>query len=152
MRPFAYQRAPDAGEAVANAAFLAGGTTLLDLMKLDVMRPERVVDINDLAREHGRIEAGDGGLRLGALARMAEAAEHPLIKRDYPVIAQSLSLAASAQLRNMATLGGNVLQRTRCSYFRDVSWSRCNKRSPGSGCAALDGVNRKHAVLGTSPN
>ena len=86
------------------------------------------------------------------LAHMAEAAQHPDIVREFPVIAQSLSLAASAQLRNMATLGGNVLQRTRCTYFRDTSWSRCNKREPGSGCAALDGVNRKHAVLGTSPN
>jgi xanthine dehydrogenase YagS FAD-binding subunit len=153
MRPFAYARANDAAEAVkAGGTFLAGGTTLLDLMKLDVMRPARVVDINDLSREFGIMEYGPQGLRLGALAHMTEAAQHPDIIRNYPVIAQSLSLAASAQLRNMATLGGNVLQRTRCTYFRDTSWSRCNKREPGSGCAALDGVNRKHAVLGTSPN
>jgi xanthine dehydrogenase YagS FAD-binding subunit len=154
MRPFAYQRVGDAAAAAkvqAGAAFLAGGTTLLDLMKLDVMRPALVVDINDLAREHGGIESGPSGLRLGALARMADAARDPVLRRDYPVIAQSLELAASAQLRNMATLGGNVLQRTRCTYFRDASWSACNKRHPGSGCAALDGVNRKHAVLGTSP-
>ncbi len=153
MRPFSYARANDAAEAVkAGGTFLAGGTTLLDLMKLDVMRPTRVVDINDLSREFGAIEYGPQGLRLGALTHMAEAAQHPDIVREFPVIAQSLSLAASAQLRNMATLGGNVLQRTRCTYFRDKSWSRCNKREPGSGCAALDGVNRKHAVLGTSPN
>ncbi|HEY1707640.1 MAG TPA: FAD binding domain-containing protein [Rhizomicrobium sp.] len=119
-------------------------------MKLDVMRPEEVVDINDLAGSFAAITADSHGLHLGAMAHMAEAAEHPAILRDYPVIAQSLHLAASAQIRNMATLGGNVLQRTRCSYFRDPSWSACNKRNPGSGCAALRGVNRKHAVLGTS--
>jgi xanthine dehydrogenase YagS FAD-binding subunit len=124
----------------------------MDLMKLDVMRPQQVVDINDLDRAHGAIEFGPQGVRLGALVRMADAAAHPALRRDYPVIAQSLELAASAQIRNMASLGGNVLQRTRCSYFRDVSWTTCNKRNPGSGCAALQGVNRKHAVLGTSPN
>ena len=153
MRPFTYVRANDAAEAVkAGGTFLAGGTTLLDLMKLDVMWPTRVVDINDLSRDFSAIAYGPQGLRLGALAHMAEAAQHPDVMRNYPVIAQSLFLAASAQLRNMATLGGNVLQRTRCTYFRDTSWSRCNKREPGSGCAALDGINRKHAVLGTSPN
>src|SRR6266436_1627591 len=122
-------------------------------MKLDVMRPEIVIDINAL--EHtalGRIEADASRLRLGALVRMADAADHPVVRRDYPVIAQSLMLAASAQLRNMGSLGGNVLQRTRCSYFRDVSYASCNKRSPGSGCAALQGFNRTHAVLGTSEN
>jgi xanthine dehydrogenase YagS FAD-binding subunit len=153
MRPFVYQRASDAAVAVkvhAGTAFLAGGTTLLDLMKLDVMRPIEVMDINDLAEAHGRIESGARGLRLGALVRMAQAVDHPAIRREYPMLAQSLSLAASAQLRNMASLGGNVLQRTRCSYFRDTSWAACNKRQPGSGCAALEGVNRKHAVLGTS--
>jgi xanthine dehydrogenase YagS FAD-binding subunit len=155
MRPFIYEQAADTATASRagrgqNAAYLAGGTTLLDLMKLGTLSPELVIDINDLAREHGAIEATSQGLRLGALAHMAEAAEHPLVRRDYPVIAQSLELAASAQLRNMATLGGNVLQRTRCNYFRDPSWRACNKRDPGSGCAALDGVNRKHAVLGVS--
>src|SRR5690242_20829298 len=90
------------------------------------------------------------GLRLGALARMSETAEHPVIQRDYPVIAQTLQLAASQQLRNMASLGGNVLQRTRCNYFRDVSYTQCNKRQPGSGCAALDGYSRRHAILGGS--
>lgn len=153
MRPFTYQRASDAAEAVRagqGTTFLAGGTTLLDLMKLDVMRPAIVVDINDLASAHGGIEAGAASLRLGALARMADVARHPAVRRDYPVIAQSLDMAASAQLRNMATLGGNVLQRTRCSYFRDTGWAACNKRNPGSGCSALSGVNRKHAILGTS--
>jgi len=98
----------------------------------------------------GRIDVGAKGLRLGALVRMAEAAEHAGIVRNFPAVAQSLQLAASQQIRNMASLGGNVLQRTRCPYFRDVSYAQCNKRNPGSGCAALDGFNRSHAVLGTS--
>ncbi|HEX4112926.1 MAG TPA: xanthine dehydrogenase family protein subunit M [Stellaceae bacterium] len=155
MRPFQFDAASDPAAATEaargqNAAYLAGGTTLIDLMKLDVMRPERVIDINGLSRGFGAITAAANGLRLGAMVRMADAAEHPAIKRDYPVIADALALAASPQLRNMASLGGNVLQRTRCMYFRDTSWSACNKRNPGSGCAALDGVNRKHAVLGVS--
>ncbi|HEY3800941.1 MAG TPA: xanthine dehydrogenase family protein subunit M [Caulobacteraceae bacterium] len=162
MRPFAYQRAADAADAVTLAAgptgpptaavaqFLAGGTTLVDLMRTGAMAPERLVDINDLAAAHGRIEAGADGLRLGALVRMSQASRHPAVLRDYPAIAQSLDLAASQQLRNMASLGGNVLQRTRCRYFRDPSWPACNKRAPGSGCGALDGVNRMHAVLGVS--
>lgn len=163
MRPFQYVRAETAAEAIKQARgaprlpptlapvqFLAGGTTLIDLMKLDVMRPNEVVDINDLADRFGKIEATRHGLRLGAFVKMAEAADDRTIRRDYPVIAQSLALAASAQIRNMATLGGNVLQRTRCTYFRDTSWHACNKRNPGSGCAALDGVNRGHAILGTS--
>ena len=130
--------------------FLAGGTTLLDLMKLDVMRPEALIDINGLARTHAGVEINAAPFGLGALTHMAEAAEHPIVRRELPVIAQSPLLAVSPQLRNMATLGGNVLQRTRCSYFRDPSWAACNKREPGSGCAALKGVNRKHAVLGVS--
>lgn len=157
MRPFAYHRAEEASDAVsavaaaAPGAFIAGGTTVLDLMKLDVMRPRVLVDINGLSGDRdGVIEISDGGVRFGALVRMAEAAEHPVIIRDYPVIADALTLAASPQLRNMASLGGNILQRTRCSYFRDTSWSACNKRDSGSGCAALDGCNRLHAVLGTS--
>lgn len=121
---------------------------MLDLMKLDTMTPEALVDINGLERRFGGMDTGPSGLHLGALARMAAAAEHPLIQRDYPVIAQSLQLAASAQLRNMASLAGNVLQRTRCMYFRESDWKACNKRNPGSGCAALDGNNRKHAILG----
>ena len=151
MRPFQYDRAADAGAATrAGGMFLAGGTTLLDLAKLDVLRPERVVDINPLAARFSTIAVDGQGLRLGALARMAQVADDAAVRRDYPVIAESLMLAASAQLRNMASLGGNVLQRTRCSYFRDVSYAQCNKRNPGSGCAALDGYNRLHAVLGTS--
>ena len=165
MRPFAYQTAATAIDAVkasglavktahagAPTQYLAGGTTLLDLMKLDVMNPTHVVDINPLAADPNasRIVVSDKGLRVGALVKMEEAANHETIKRDYPVFAQTLSLAASAGLRNMATLGGNMLQRTRCSYFRDTSFAQCNKRMPGSGCAALDGFNRMHAVLGTS--
>jgi xanthine dehydrogenase YagS FAD-binding subunit len=159
MRPFVFERAGTPEAAImalsatpdASASLLAGGTTLIDLMKLDVMRPERVIDITALAATPlGRIEAEAAGLRLGALASMAQAAQHPVIRRDYPVIAQSLALAASPQLRNMASLAGNVLQRTRCPYFRDVSYRECNKREPGSGCAARGGFNRMHAVLGVS--
>src|ERR1700759_910400 len=163
MRPFTYQRASDpdvamtalaasSGNPPTEAAVqaLAGGTTLIDLMKLDVMRPEGLVDINPLAGGWSEINLDGGNLRLGALARMSDVAAHPQMQRNYPVVAQSLQLAASPQLRNMATSGGNVLQRTRCSYFRDVSYASCNKRNPGSGCAAMDGVNRMHAVLGAS--
>jgi len=164
MHPFAFERVDSPAAAVRAAAgarsgsalqnpvqFLAGGTTLIDLMKLDVMRPDTVVDINALDDTAlGRIEATRGGVRLGALVRMADAAENPMVRRDCPMIAQSLKLAASQQIRNMASLGGNVLQRTRCPYFRDVSYHECNKRNPGSGCAALNGHNREHAVLGAS--
>src|SRR5437762_3082565 len=157
MRPFLYQRAGTPNEAIQasigqNGATqsLAGGTTLLDLMKLDVMRPERIIDINPLDGPLAFIAPSQDGLRLGALSRMSGVAEHETVRQDYPVIAQALQLAASQQLRNMASLGGNVLQRTRCPYFRDVSYANCNKRNPGSGCAALDGINRQHAVLGTS--
>jgi xanthine dehydrogenase YagS FAD-binding subunit len=153
MRAFDYVRATDAGSAVhlatPGSSYLAGGTTLLDLAKLDVMRPTTVVDINDLRSQFGSIAGGPDGVHLGAFVHMAEAAGHPAL-RDYPVVTQSLQLAASQQIRNMATLGGNVLQRTRCNYFRDPSWAHCNKRNPGSGCAAMTGVNRKHAILGVS--
>jgi xanthine dehydrogenase YagS FAD-binding subunit len=164
MRPFVYQRATDVPSAVQALAAasgndplteaaiqpLAGGTTLIDLMKLDVMRPGAVIDINPLASAWSRIELQDGNLLLGSMARMSDVAENADVQRNYPVIAETLKLAASPQLRNMAALGGNVLQRTRCTYFRDVSYDNCNKRNPGSGCAALDGFNRTHAVLGTS--
>ena len=164
MRPFSFVRSETPEQAIqataggnrqmppaqAEKQFLAGGTTIVDLMKLDVMRPQILVDINPLQEHLGRIEADDRGLRLGSLVRMAQAADHDAIKRDYPVIADTLTLAASQQIRNMASLGGNVLQRTRCTYFRDVSWAACNKRNPGSGCAALGGENRKHAILGAS--
>jgi xanthine dehydrogenase YagS FAD-binding subunit len=165
MRSFLYRRATDPSAAVQALAAsasanhpltefpaqpLAGGTTLIDLMKLDVMRPTTVVDITPLARGWSAIELDGRNLRLGALARMSDVAAHPEVRRDYPVVADALKLAASPQLRNMATLGGNVMQRTRCSYFRDISYGNCNKRNPGSGCAAMDGFNRIHAVLGTS--
>jgi xanthine dehydrogenase YagS FAD-binding subunit len=155
MRPFAYEAAPDAAAAVALAAsrgadYLAGGTTQLDLMKLDVLAPASVVDISALADDHAAIAAGPRGLRLGALATMADTAAHPLVLRDYPLIADALRQSASTAIRNMASLGGNVLQRTRCPYFRDVSWRACNKRDPGAGCAAMHGVSRREAVLGVS--
>jgi xanthine dehydrogenase YagS FAD-binding subunit len=163
MRPFKYQRANEPAAAVqlatmqtgapptlAPSQFLAGGTTILDLMKLDTMRPQTLIDISDLGAATAGIQADSTRLHLGASTRMQEVVDNPNIQQDYPVIAQSLALAASAQLRNMATLGGNVLQRTRCNYFRNGDWPACNKRAPGSGCAALNGVNRKHAVLGVS--
>jgi xanthine dehydrogenase YagS FAD-binding subunit len=158
MRPFDYRHAANREEAIrfatssvpSGAQFLAGGTTLVDLMKLDVMRPTTVIDINGLADELSDVQLQGGQLRLGALARMSDVADHPDVQRDFPVIAQSLQLAASAQLRNMASLGGNVLQRTRCPYFRDVSWDACNKRNPGSGCSAIEGIARSLAILGTS--
>lgn len=165
MRPIIYQTATDAASALqalavttsannsltdASVQPLAGGTTLLDLMKLDVMRPEVLVDINPLSSAWSAVNLDGGNLKLGALARMSDVAANPEIQRNYPVIADSLKLAASPQLRNMASLGGNVLQRTRCSYFRDVSYGACNKRNPGSGCAAMEGLNRTHAILGTS--
>lgn len=166
MRPFAYHRAnsPDEAAQTVRAAgieprapaahqpgqFIAGGTNMTDYMALDVVRPAALVDLNLLpASRYGHIEASAQGLRLGALVRMAQAEDHPVIRRDYPVIHDALKLAASRQIRNMASLGGNVLQRTRCEYFRETSWP-CNKRAPGAGCAALDGINRQHAVLGAS--
>jgi xanthine dehydrogenase YagS FAD-binding subunit len=155
MRPFTYTHPKNEAEALKagaspDAAYLSGGTTLIDLAKLDVVRPAQVVDLGGLKPRYGAITADASGLRLGGLASMAEAARDPTVLKDYPVIAQSLQLAASQQVRNMASLGGNVLQRTRCTYFRDVTWAACNKRNPGSGCAALEGVNRGHAVMGVS--
>ena len=162
MGPFSYSRARDGAAAVqaaqapnvahvqAPVQFLGGGTTLVDLMKLGVMQPSGLVDITGLEQRYGAITMQGKGLKIGALARMSEGAEHPAVRRDYPVISESLLLAASQQLRNMARVGGNVLQRTRCNYFRDLSFTQCNKRNPGSGCAALDGFNRTHAVLGQS--
>ena len=156
MRPFILEQPSTITQAIAMgrlpaSQFLAGGTTLLDLMKLDVMRPQHVVHISNLsANGIDAITATEKGLRIGAMVKMADAARHEAILNDFPVIAQSLSLAASAQLRNMASLGGNVLQRTRCAYFRDVSYEACNKREPGSGCSAIGGINHSHAVLGAS--
>ncbi|UCM89762.1 FAD binding domain-containing protein [Streptomyces marincola] len=151
MKPYTYARARSIREALtaagADTAFLAGGTTLVDLMKLEVMAPEQVVDINRLPLRG--IRYGIGGLHIGALERMSDVAAHESVRRHYPMIAEALELGASAQLRNMASIGGNLLQRTRCGYFRDVA-TACNKREPGSGCAALTGINRAHAILGTS--
>ena len=156
MRPFTYAKPTDAAaaiRAVAGAAetrFLAGGTTLYDLMKLDLERPAGIVDITALPGLSA-VEAGDPReLVFGALARMADAAADPVLRRDYPALTESLDKAASQQLRNMATLGGNVLQRTRCGYFRGGEPYACNKRVPGSGCAAIEGLDRGHAVLGGS--
>lgn len=153
MQPFDYQRPTRDTSAVEqygkDSAFLAGGTNLVDYMRLEVSRPQRLIDINHLDAKFRQIEVTEDGLRFGALVRMAEAEDHPHVRDHYPVIHDTLRLAASRQIRNMATLGGNPLQRTRCEYFREISWP-CNRRQPGSGCAAMEGVNRQHAVLGTS--
>jgi xanthine dehydrogenase YagS FAD-binding subunit len=144
MRPFELTAPATVEDAVATTGtFLAGGTTLVDLMKLNVMTPQRVLDINDLPLRG--IDTSDG-LRFGALERMSDIAAHPGV---YPVISRALLASASQQLRNMASIGGNLMQRTRCGYFRDVAMP-CNKRAPGSGCSAITGTNRMHAVLGTS--
>jgi xanthine dehydrogenase YagS FAD-binding subunit len=133
----------------ADVRYVAGGTTLIDLMKLDVEAPAKVVDINrlDLAKVE---KQPDGTLRIGALVRNADLAHDPNVTRDYAVLSEALLSGASPQLRNMATTGGNLLQRTRCPYFRDLAYTECNKRTPGSGCAAIGGFNRTHAILGTS--
>jgi xanthine dehydrogenase YagS FAD-binding subunit len=154
MRPFAYTRAENQQSAVQaiardqQAKFIAGGTNLVDLMKEDVERPEHLVDINRL--ELTRIEEREGGLRLGALARNSDTANHRLVRDRYPLVSQAILAGASAQLRNAATNGGNLMQRTRCYYFYDVAMP-CNKREPGSGCGALEGFNRMHAIFGASP-
>jgi len=154
MRPFTYERATDPAAAVAAAAagdgakFISGGTNLLDLMKLQIERPSHLVDLRRLPLR--RIEdTADGGLRIGAQADNATVAADDRVRRRYPVLAQALLAGASAQLRNMASTGGNLLQRTQCAYFYDTS-AACNKRSPGAGCAALHGFHRNHAILGAS--
>jgi len=160
MEPFTFSRAADPAEAIragtaastaqqgAEVRFVAGGTTLIDLMKLDVETPRRVVDINHLPL--AKVErTSDGGLKIGALVRNSDLANNAEVKRDYAVLSQALLSGASSQLRNMATTGGNLLQRTRCVYFRDTA-TACNKREPGSGCSAIHGFNRNLAVLGTS--
>jgi xanthine dehydrogenase YagS FAD-binding subunit len=154
MNPFLYDRASSVGGAVAavagdsDAQFIAGGTNLIDLMKENVARPSRLVDITNLPM--GRIEElPGGGLRLGALVTNADTAYHPAVERRYPLLAKAILAGASPQLRNMATNGGNLLQRTRCYYFYDAGVP-CNKREPGSGCPAVQGLNRIHAVLGAS--
>ncbi|MDX3099212.1 FAD binding domain-containing protein [Nonomuraea angiospora] len=152
MHPFSYAKVADVDDALAagrrGGRYIAGGTTLVDLMRENVERPAELVDITALPLREVTATAG-GGLRIGALVSMADAAAHPKVRATYPVVAQALELSASAQLRNMATIGGNIMQRTRCTYFRDVT-AACNKRRPGSGCAALDGFNRGHAILGAS--
>ena len=151
MRAFDFAAATTVSQALAFAgdgsAYLAGGTTLVDLMKLDVLAPLHVIDINGLPL-HGVTTAADG-LHIGALTRMSDVAVDPQVTTAFPVVAQALLASASPQLRNMASIGGNLLQRTRCDYFRDVA-SPCNKRVPGSGCPAQTGANRSHAILGSS--
>lgn len=152
MQPFTYVQAADEERALAagkdaDSQFIAGGTTLIDLMRLAVMQPRTLVDITPLPL--AAIEPVGEGVRIGAMARNSEVAYHPLISQRYPVLSAALLSGASPQLRNMATVGGNLLQRTRCPYFRDLA-TACNKRQPGSGCAALDGYTRMHAVLGVS--
>jgi xanthine dehydrogenase YagS FAD-binding subunit len=153
MQSFSYLRTDEPATAVKvvegdhQAEFLAGGTTLLDLMKLNVLSPQQLVDINALPL--AKIEATADGVRIGALARNSDLAYDPVIRERYRVLSAALLAGATPQVRNMATVGGNLLQRTRCTYFRDTTWP-CNKRSPGSGCAAIDGYNRSHAILGTS--
>ena len=154
MNEFAYVQASDVDAAIRAARepgskFLGGGTNLLDLMKGGIERPALLVDVTRLPLGEVR-ELPDGGLRLGALVRNSDAASHPLVRERYPLLSQALLAGASPQLRNMATVGGNLLQRTRCHYFYELAYPACNKRAPGSGCAALDGQNRMHAVLGAS--
>jgi len=144
---FSQARSIDAA-AHSGGTFIAGGTTLVDLMKLNVLQPQSVVDINGLPLD--RVETlPNGGLRIGALVRNSDLANHEAVRKNYAVLSEALLSGASPQLRNMATTGGNLLQKTRCYYYRDVNYP-CNKRQPGSGCAALDGFNRIHAVLGGS--
>jgi xanthine dehydrogenase YagS FAD-binding subunit len=156
MKSFDYVRPATVADAVAAAAvpgavYLASGTNLLDLMKVGAARPDRLVDITRIAGLDRIERLSDGGLRIGALVRNADLAHDPDVARTYPAVAEALLSGASAQLRNAATVGGNLLQRTRCAYFTDPA-SACNRRQPGSGCAAREGENRLHAVLGWSPS
>jgi xanthine dehydrogenase YagS FAD-binding subunit len=154
MNPFSYQRATAPEEAIHaaaahNAKFLGGGTNLIDLMKDGVEHPTTLIDINRLDLTQVTTTPG-GGVMIGALVRNSDLANHEMIRRNYPLLSQGLLSGASPQLRNMATTGGNLLQRTRCYYFMDTTFPACNKRNPGSGCAAIHGQNRNHAILGTS--
>ena len=160
MHPFTLERPRDlpaalvlraqAGRNDAAAEYIAGGTDMVQLLQENVRRPERLVSLAGLL--DSRIEASPQGLRLGAAATMADVAAHPAVVEQFPVISEALLNSASPQVRNQATMGGNLLQRTRCPYFRDVGYAACNKRAPGSGCSAIGGENRWHAVLGTSEN
>ncbi|HEX5342050.1 MAG TPA: xanthine dehydrogenase family protein subunit M [Duganella sp.] len=153
MRAFTYQRAQTPAEAAAAAArtpgarFIAGGTNLLDLMKLEIETPQHLIDVNGLGLD--KIEATQGGLRIGALVRNTDLAADPRVRRDYAVLSRALLAGASAQLRNKATTAGNLLQRTRCPYFYDTN-QPCNKRQPGAGCSAIGGYSRNHAIVGAS--
>ena len=156
MNPFTYSRAADAPQAVAelaakpHARLLGGGTNLIDLMKMGVETPAQIIDINRLPLAAVEELPGGKGVRIGGLARNSDVADHPLIKTLYPVLSEAFLAGASPQLRNRATTGGNLLQRTRCPYFYDPDFPACNKRMPGSGCGALEGFNRMHAILGQS--
>jgi xanthine dehydrogenase YagS FAD-binding subunit len=154
MQPFNYQRPEDVREALAQiqqprAKFIGGGTNLVDLMKGGVETPTTLIDVTHLPLR-GVDDTSDGGLMIGALVRNSDAASHPAVRSRYPLLSQAFLSGASPQLRNMATVGGNLLQRTRCYYFYDAAYGECNKRMPGSGCAAREGFNRIHAVLGAS--
>jgi xanthine dehydrogenase YagS FAD-binding subunit len=153
MHPFSFTAVTSEGQALTsktsqpNAVFVAGGTSLLDIMKLGVENPDALVDINHVPLT--KIEAHNGGLRIEANVKNTDVAYHPQVREQYPVLSEAILSGASAQLRNMASTGGNLLQRTRCYYYRDTSYA-CNMREPGSGCSAIDGFNRIHAILGTS--
>ena len=156
MDAFSYTRANDVDAAIraggsTGARYIGGGTNLLDLLKSGVAHADTLVDVTRL--DLAKIESIDGGgLRIGALARNSDTASHPEVRKRYPLLSAALLHGASQQLRNMATTGGNLMQRTRCHYFVDIGFEACNKRNPGSGCAALDGYNRQHAILGASPH
>ncbi|UGV26145.1 xanthine dehydrogenase family protein subunit M [Rhodopseudomonas boonkerdii] len=153
MTPFHYQRATDAAEALTLAdasrcRFLGGGTNLVDLMRQNIEAPAALVDVSRMPASIE--EEGNGGLVIGAAVRNSTLAAHPVVRARYPMLSRALLAGASAQIRNMATVGGNLLQRTRCAYFYDAAGSRCNKRQPGAGCDAIDGLSRNHAILGVS--
>lgn len=153
MNPFTYQRANNTADAIRRAAppgsrYLGGGTNLVDLMRETIECPRVLVDVTGLSDQI--TETGDGGIHIGAAARNTALAEHPLIRSRYPMLTRAIVAGASAQIRNMATVGGNILQRTRCAYFYDHDGARCNKREPGEGCDAVGGFNRYHAILGAS--
>ena len=156
MQPFTVSRQADAGSAIVahgadrTVAFIAGGTDLLGLIKDRAILPNHLLDINALPAMAAIDARSDGSVRIGALARMSDVAAHPAVRQRYPVVSESLLFAASGQLRNMASIGGNIMQRTRCAYFRDGDDLPCNKRKPGSGCSALHGLNRSHAIFGWS--
>ena len=147
MREFHFHRAASVADLPGGATIIAGGTNLLDLMKHEIMAPEALVDITGLDLD--RVEPEGDGLRIGALVRNSDLAAHPAVRRDYPVLSRAILAGASGQLRNMATTGGNLMQRTRCPYFYDRRMA-CNKRDPGAGCSAIGGVTRNHAILGAS--